>query len=112
MVRYGGEGGTVTLTCDGVCEMEEGESRLQDFKTERLKMDKQQLELDGYNEELRMAFEYQGDQHYHFNNFFHKGQVELFDKQKLVDEFKVIKCAEEGVQLYIIPYWIKKTKVL
>src|SRR6185312_6823205 len=44
------------------------------------------LRLDGYNEELRLAWEHQGVQHYHQNAMFHKrSQIDL-DKQKASEE--------------------------
>lgn len=60
------------------------------------------LELDGYNERLGKAFEYNGEQHYTFPNTFHTTQ-EQFDEQVLRDKFKADKCKEQGVELCVIP---------
>jgi len=64
------------------------------------------LELDGYCEELRSAFEYQGSQHYEFPNRFHKTKQE-FLAQVERDKFKVQRCAEEGINLVVIPHVLK-----
>ena len=49
------------------------------------------LELDGYCEELKIAFEYDGEQHFKFPNWFHKSQ-EAFQKLKTVDAKKTLSC--------------------
>lgn len=59
------------------------------------------LELDGYNEELNIAFEYQGNQHTTKNNTYNKDTVS-FIKQVRRDNFKVEKCKELGIDLIII----------
>jgi glutaredoxin len=64
------------------------------------------LELDGYCEELKIAFEYNGAQHYEHCTKFHK-TVEKFENQQRRDSLKMKLCAEHGVKLIIIPYWIK-----
>lgn len=58
------------------------------------------LELDGYNEKLRIAFEYQGKQHYQ--------RVEYFSKYNPFenDEIKKHLCKEMGVFLITISYEI------
>ena len=61
------------------------------------------LELDGYCEELKSAFEYQGSQHYKYPNRYHKTQDEFLEQVKR-DEFKVQRCKEEGINLIVIPF--------
>lgn len=56
------------------------------------------LELDGYCEELKIAFEYQGNQHYHNDTQF-AGEL---DKQLKRDELKEKLCKEHGIQLLFI----------
>ncbi len=61
------------------------------------------LELDGYNEELKIAFEYNGIQHYTLCNWLHKTKKE-FEYQKEKDTFKKIWCKENNIKLISIPY--------
>ncbi|CAG8714126.1 2479_t:CDS:2 [Dentiscutata erythropus] len=54
------------------------------------------LHLDGYNEELGLAFEYSGNQHYQIVPFFHpQGQMNL-DAQICRDWEKRALCYKEG----------------
>jgi hypothetical protein len=64
------------------------------------------LELDGYNEELKVGFEYQGQQHYKFCKHVHATQ-EDFEAQQARDEWKAEKCKELGITLIAIPYTVK-----
>lgn len=62
------------------------------------------LELDGYCEELKLAFEYDGEWHYlnHFAN----------DDLKIRQERDILKnklCLEHGITLFRIPYTAKKS---
>lgn len=62
------------------------------------------MELDGYCEELQLAFEYQG--HQHFLSQFHGENVKLEELQ-LHDELKQKICKEKGITLISVPYTIK-----
>lgn len=53
----------------------------------------QGLELDGYNEEHKIAFEYNGKQHYEHVPFLHK-TVKDFEAQRQRDERKRRLCTE------------------
>lgn len=64
------------------------------------------LELDGYNEELKMAFEYNGRQHYEFPNHCHK-TIEEFHIQQENDRYKEARCRELDIHLIVIPYTVK-----
>jgi hypothetical protein len=61
------------------------------------------LELDCYNEELRLAVEYHGQQHYHYIPFFHKSK-EAFYNQRYRDELKRLRCRDLGITLIEVPY--------
>ena len=58
-----------------------------------------QMELDGYNDELKIGFEYQGIQH--FSKQFYGKSLEL---RILDDQQKIKLCLENGVHLFIIDY--------
>ena len=66
-----------------------------------LKSGKGRLELDGYNEELRIAFEYQGIQHYQ-QNYFSKTKDDLKKRQE-ADKKKRELCRLNNVLLLEIP---------
>lgn len=61
------------------------------------------LELDGYCPELKLAFEYNGIQHYKFPNPFHRTRGE-FEAQQRRDKFKTERCRDLGIDLIEIPY--------
>lgn len=64
------------------------------------------LELDGYNEELNIAFEHNGKQHYE--------DVRIFGCSKtlrLNDKLKIKQCNKKGVRLIIIPYTCLKNDI-
>lgn len=63
--------------------------------------DNTRLELDFYIEELRIAFEVQGEQHYIFTPFFHKN-MDDFEKRKRFDEEKRDLCYGNGIKLFEI----------
>ena len=64
------------------------------------------LELDIYNEKLKLAIEYQGAQHRTYTPFFHKKYTDYLD-QVARDEFKKKKCTELGIDLICIPDYIQ-----
>lgn len=64
------------------------------------------LELDGYNSQLKLAFEYNGQQHYNFVPKFHKNPDDL-KEQKVRDNHKKFMCKQAGVTLITIPYTVK-----
>ena len=74
-----------------------------DFMVNTVTGSKYNLELDCYNPELRLAVEYNGQQHYNYIPFFHKNK-EAFYNQKYRDELKRIRCKELGITLIEIPY--------
>ena len=69
------------------------------------------LELDVYNEDLKLAIEYDGIQHYKYVPHFHKNGEEDFQKQLQRDKFKEEKCKENGIKLIRVPYLVKQDEI-
>ena len=69
------------------------------------------LELDFYNEELKIAVEYNGEQHYKYTPLFHQNE-EAFKKQLQRDEQKVITCSNLNINLIIVPYSLNNYKLI
>lgn len=69
------------------------------------------LELDGFNRELMIAFEYMGEQHYRSNHYFNKS-YEDFVNLVYRDNLKVELCDKHGIYLITIPYNIPPEKML
>lgn len=61
-----------------------------------------QMELDGYNDCLKLAFEYHGEQHYSEVPFFHRKSS--LAKRIEDDNAKLALCAAHGVALIAVPY--------
>lgn len=57
-----------------------------------------QLELDGYCQALKLAFEHHGEQHYKKTSFFVNDEAEFLRQQHL-DSLKIALCKENGVRL-------------
>lgn len=62
------------------------------------------LELDGYCDELGLAFEYDGKQHITFIPYFHRNGEKDFEKQKERDNRKNKLCDKNGIMLLRIPH--------
>ena len=69
-----------------------------------------QMELDGYNKELALAFEYQGRQHYKYNEHFHKS-IKEFEQRKVNDKLKRELCKKNGVTLIEVPYTVEHNQI-
>ena len=68
------------------------------------------LELDGYNNELKLGFEYQGRQHYQFSTMFHRTMDDFYQqKQRDIDKREM--CRRSGVTVIEIPYTVKYEKL-
>jgi hypothetical protein len=63
------------------------------------------MELDGYNDTVKVGFEYNGEQHYCFPNRWHKYKWE-FEKQIDRDKLKDNLCKKNNIFLIKIPYTI------
>lgn len=64
------------------------------------------LRLDGFNEESKMAFEYQGEHHYpHYKKHPPYVTPALVKSVRNKDRIKKIGCDFFGIRLLVIPYW-------
>lgn len=68
------------------------------------------LELDLYNEELGLAVEYNGEQHYKYTKGVHKN-YEHFLNQKYRDEIKKMLCYKNNIILIEVPFKIKEIEL-
>ncbi len=68
------------------------------------------LEIDLYNDDLKLAVEVQGDQHYKFIPFFHRNK-DAFLNQRYRDAMKKEKCKQNGITLIEIPYSVGEKKL-
>ena len=69
-----------------------------------------QMELDGYNERIGLAFEAQGEQHYHLVSHFHKTLKDF--EQRVEDDLKKLElCKQNNVILIQIPYFVPPNNI-
>jgi predicted Zn-ribbon and HTH transcriptional regulator len=81
------------------------------FKTKfkKTKILNGKLEFDGYSENLNLAFEYNGEQHYKRINYYQKTNQEFLELQNR-DRQKLSYCIANKIDLIIIPYTEKSNK--
>lgn len=63
------------------------------------------LELDGYCEELKLAFEYDGE--FHYKDMGWTSKRNRLEKRQARDRLKDVLCEQNGIILIRIPYWEK-----
>jgi hypothetical protein len=68
------------------------------------------LEIDCYNEDLKLGLEYNGIQHYKYTPYFHKNK-ESFQNQQYRDELKRRMCEDNGITLIEVPYTVKNEQL-
>uniref|UniRef100_A0A6C0CZU6 Uncharacterized protein n=1 Tax=viral metagenome TaxID=1070528 RepID=A0A6C0CZU6_9ZZZZ len=71
---------------------------------------RENLELDCYNEELKLAIEYNGRQHYEYTPFMHSTK-ETFYAQQYRDLIKQELCKKNGIDLITVPYKIPESAI-
>lgn len=64
------------------------------------------MEIDGYNEDLKLGFEYQGVQHYKYTPYFHK-DINDFNKQIYRDNLKKELLEKDGINIIYVPYSVE-----
>lgn len=67
------------------------------------------LELDCYNEDLKIGIEYNGEQHYRYIPYFHKNK-DAFYNTKYRDDIKKRLCEQNRVRLIVVPYTVEDIK--
>jgi hypothetical protein len=67
------------------------------------------LELDGYNSDLKLAFEYNGVQHYKLK--FPQGKHSNLEYVQTNDNLKKELCEKNGIKLIVVPYTVKDLKI-
>ena len=72
---------------------------------------KENLEIDLYNEDINLAVEYNGRQHYEYIPYFHQNSREKFHTQRYRDEMKKTLCKEKNLPLIIVPYTIPNHRI-
>ena len=68
------------------------------------------LELDCFEPSLKLACEFQGQQHYKYIPYFHKSK-EAFRNQQYRDELKRRMCRDNRINLIEVPYTIKNQSI-
>lgn len=67
-----------------------------------LKINNQQCELDGYNEDLKIGFEHHGAYHFEIDGYYSETEADLkYRQQKDLDKIKL--CHKQGVKVLVIP---------
>lgn len=66
------------------------------------------LELDLYNSQLKIACEYNGEQHYVQSEMFSK---ESLNSIKYRDQMKLNMCEKNGIFLIVVPYTVKLNQI-
>ena len=62
------------------------------------------LELDCFNQEIGLAVEYNGSQHYHYNPMMHQQSKHSFQNQQYRDYMKQQMCQDHGIHLIVVPF--------
>jgi len=70
----------------------------------------QNLELDLYNEDLKLAIEFNGAQHFEFNTWMHQNR-DRFQNQLYRDLIKQDLCKKNGICLIIVPYTVSEVDI-
>lgn len=62
------------------------------------------MEIDGYNDELKLGFEYQGEQHFNIHYFNKDRAIHNFKQRTIDDKLKKKLCKQNGVILITISF--------
>ena len=93
--------GVKEKVCKAILEWLTGES-FPKTRPDWLRNDRgNKMELDGYSAKLKLAFEYQGEQHARFVKFFHEN-ADDFERRRLDDKHKKSLCKQHGIDLLVV----------
>ena len=70
----------------------------------------EKLELDCYNDDLKIAVEYNGEQHYNFPNFTNQTEKQFINQVRR-DALKRELCDRNGVYLIVVPYNVAHERI-
>lgn len=68
------------------------------------------LEIDCYNDELKLGVEYNGIQHYVFPNIYHRNNKDFINQVRR-DQYKLEMCDKNGVYLITVPHNVPHNKI-
>lgn len=68
------------------------------------------LEMDCYNEQLKLALEYNGQQHYRYTPYFHRTKANFYS-QVHRDDWKRREMKRNGLTVIEVPYWIRSANL-
>jgi hypothetical protein len=68
------------------------------------------LELDCYNDELKIAVEYNGSQHYKYPNQYHNTESKFIGQVRR-DQYKFDTCEKMGVYIIRVPYTVPHNQI-
>jgi len=64
-----------------------------------------ELRVDGHKDPVRLGLEFNGKQHYQKTKFHKTKKDVIYQFRK--DEWKYKKCKELGINLIVVPYWVR-----
>jgi hypothetical protein len=68
------------------------------------------LELDCYNDDLKIAVEYNGSQHYKYPNQYHNSESKFIGQVRR-DQYKFDTCEKNGVYIIRVPYTVPYNQI-
>lgn len=69
------------------------------------------LEIDCYNENLKIGLEVDGRNHFEYDEYLHRSDINNFKRQQELDKIKDNLCLDAGIKLLRIPYYIYTTNL-
>ena len=106
--KYESRGEKISRDClSNIYGMEFKNIRLNEIKNSNTG---KKLEIDCYNDKLKIGLEYHGINHYRFIPFFHKTR-QAFEESIVRDNYKLEMCKKLGITLIVVPYTTSHDKI-